>query len=184
MSTPEEVAKVWSSFGLNSQAFPIYYAMGPTRFIDGKGEPTGKKGSIARLSRALSNSPHMLIGLRVQNVINFPDFENATNVANSAIYEMARLQGPEQTVRINLSQQNISADAVLQSTLCGDGQHWHPFPAPFPMAGGNEIEVEIQRVSSYPDYNNKTPVIPEVYVTLVAAVLRTDLSQPPSIRRQ
>lgn len=183
---PEEVRSVWNAFGLNSQAFPAYYAMGPVRFIDANGEETGEKGARARVSRSLSNSPHMLMGIRIQNVINFaPNLgELGTSDTDVAIYESARKMGDEQVVRINLSQQNISADAVLQSTICGtEGQHWHPFPAPFPMAGGNEIEVEITRTSSYPSYSFANRIIPEVHVTLLAAVLRSGMPSDPLVRR-
>lgn len=188
------MTKLWSAFGLNSQAFPLYYGMGPVRFIDSKGEDTGKKGSVARLSRSLSNAPHMFMGIRVRSVLNFPPQRRADDIEvpvlvpprqeDVELYKSASecLQN-DQTVRINLSQQNISADAVLQTTICGTETHWHPFPAPFPMAGGNEIEVEIVRMSDYPSYSDGTPIIPEVYVTLLAAVLRTDMSNQPVVRR-
>lgn len=174
--------KILSAFGLNPQAFPIYYGMGPATFLDAAGAQSGLRGSVARLSKSLSNPPHLFMGLRIWNTINPPDTDDDGDWLR---YEAAmKYQGGEQYVRMSLAQQNILADGILQTTLCGvDGIHWHPFPAPFPMQGGNDIELEIVRATSYGTYSDATPIVPTVNATLLCAVLRNDMKTQPMIRR-
>ena len=95
----------------------------------------------------------------------------------------------DQSVRIDLAQQNIVAQATLQDHIiggnAGDGGqtlHWHPFPKPYLFAGGNEVRVVLQRLTGYPtlDAEGEFPVLPTARVTLVTSVHRRDYrTQPP-----
>ena len=169
----DEMDKIWSAFGLNPQAFPIYYPMGPKPFLGSDGTPSGAAGAVARLTRDLSNFPHMFLGLRVTNVYPLPADPSADDVQLfRALHEWT---DGEQTMRVDLAQQNITADSVLTVQMTGRaGVHWHPFPVPFPMAGANNIAVEIVRTTGYPSLGGE-PILPTVHVSILAAVLRADL---------
>ena len=173
MPTPEEENKIWSAFGLNPQAFPIYYPMGPRPFLDGSGNPSGAAGAVATLQRDLSNFPHMFIGLRISNVYPLPEGANADDVQRYRV--LHEWVDGEQNMRIDLAQQNVTGDRVATIHVTGrGGVHWHPFPVPFPMAGGNNINVEIVRLTGYGQLAGED-VLPQCHVTIVAAVLRADL---------
>lgn len=171
---PGEFEKVASALGLNAQLFPIYYTMGPVPFLL-DGAPSGARGATANLATDLSNFPHFLYGVRLTNT--YAALPDAATDADIARYRLCKeFIDQEQTVRINLAQQNITADRVHQAALCGEyqGLHWHPFPAPFPMAGGNNVVLDVVRLVGYPQIND-ADVLPECRAVLLAGVLRADL---------
>ena len=167
--------KIWGALGLKPQVFPIYYNMGPTGFVGADGQPSGAAGARASLSKEISNFPHLLYGIRIENTYELPD--NATE-AQIAYYEaLKQFTDGEQTVRISLAQQNITANETVQTTLCGSRQYWHPFASPFPMAGGNTVECDIQRITGYGAFPGlQEQILPQVHVTLVAVTFRGDMS--------
>jgi hypothetical protein len=167
---PSEVEKIWATFGLSPQTFPIYYPIGPKPFLDGEGNQSGARGATARLEKDLSNFPHMFIGIRINNVYQLP--AELTAEAVQLFRALKEWVDGEQTVSITLSQQNITADKLFQVQLTGrEGENWHPFPSPYPMAGGNNIALEIERVTSYPLLGG-LPILPVVRASLLAAVFR------------
>lgn len=160
--------------GLSPQTFPIYYSMGPVPFVDGNGDQSGARGAIARLATDLSNFPHMFMGLRITNAYDMPTVPTEAQV--QLYRSMKEYLDGEQTVRLDLSQQNVTADALEQNQLCGAGAiNWHPFPAPFPMAGGNNISITLQRLTPYPQFTQGTDILPQARVSILAAVMRADL---------
>lgn len=169
--------KIWTAFGLDPQTFPIYYPIGPKPFLDGNGEPSGAVGARAELEKDLSNFPHMFIGIRIDNIYNIPSEEGVDPTADVVqLYRALKewVDG-EQSITINLSQQSISVDKLLQVQLTGrNGENWHPFPSPFPMAGGNNITIDVERSTSYPLLGGE-PVTPVVRASLLAAVFRGDM---------
>lgn len=171
---PPDVQKIWSAMGLSPQTFPIYYSMGPNAFLDGNGNPSGARGSVARLTTDLSNFPHMFLGLRINNTYDMPTTPTEAQVQ---LYRaLKEYVDGEQVVRIDLSQQNVTADQLFQTQLCGAGSvNWHPFPAPFPMAGGNNLQVTLQRVTPYPQFVQDEDILPQARVAILAAVSRADL---------
>lgn len=178
---PPGTEKIWTAMGLSPQVFPIYYPMGDEPFTSGQGVQSGAVGARARLQRPLSNFPHMFMGLRISNVYDlFADTPQPTAQQVELARYLREWTDNEQTVTITLAQQNITAELLYQPHLTGhDGINWAPFPAPFPMAGGNNIEVTVSRVSSYPQFND-AEILPTCTATIVAAVLRADLrSSPP-----
>ncbi|TPV95538.1 MAG: hypothetical protein B7733_09435 [Myxococcales bacterium FL481] len=173
LAPPSEVAKVWTSMGLQPQLFPQYYSAGPQSFTNANGEPSGEAGSSCTLTRDLSNFPHMFMGLRITNTYQLPNEPTAEDIA--LFRALKEHVDGEQTVSIDLAQQNITAQATLQVQMTGaQGITWAPFPAPFPMAGANNITVTLRRVTSYPLLGGQ-PVLPVARMTILAAVLRADL---------
>jgi len=176
-----ELEKIWTQLGLSPQTFPIYYPIGPKQFLDGTGQPSGAVGTRARFTRDLSNFAHMFIGIRISNTYELPQLPTADEIARFRACK--EFVDGEQTITINLAQQNIVVEPTLQSQITGlDGIHWHPFPTPFPMAGANNISIEVQRATSYPQIREGEPVIPEVRMVLLAVVLRADMKTVPPHR--
>lgn len=155
---------------MQAQWFPQYLAFGPVQFQDANGDPSGAAGAQARLSRSLPNWPILFIALRLDNVFNLPASPSDTDLRT---YVAAKqFLDTEQTVRINLSQQNITAEATLQSHITGKGgTYYSPFPVPFPMAGANNIAVEVVRQTPYPQINQEL-ILPTCYGTIVAMQAR------------
>ncbi len=164
----------------NVQWFPIFYPMGPKAFQDSEGVPSGAIGSIAELTKELSNWPIMFLGLRITNVYPLPATPTELDLR---VYEACkRGVDDEQTVRVALSQQNITAEATQQLHITGkSGVYWAPFPVPFGMAGGNNIAVTVQRTTPYPEIDNAL-VKPVCYCTIVAAVARKSEQTIPPMR--
>lgn len=172
---PVEANKVWSQFGFNPQAFPIYYPLGPANYLGSAGTPSGDAGARVELSQDLSNFPHLLYGVRVETRYDLPNDLSASEV------ELARyikeFVDSETLIEIALSQQSVAARAVDLRTLQGNpdrGSPWHSFAQPFPMAGGNNIVLRLTRETSYPTFRSQ-PIIPRVYATLFCSVLRADM---------
>ncbi len=183
LQPPPDTEKIWTAMGLSPQVFPIYYPMGAQPFTDGTGQPSGAAGAQARLNRSLSNFPHMFMGLRISN-----DYDVLGDTPSADDVQLVRFMREwvdgQQTVDINLAQQNITAEQLFQPHLTGhDGVIWAPFPAPFPMAGANDITVTIQRTASYPQVNGEA-VQPVCRVSILAAVMRADLRTSPVRRVQ
>ncbi len=174
------------------QWFPLYYPMGPRAFTNANGDASGALGAQATLTKDISNFPIMFWGLRITNVYTKPsgmDFANELAYKNCKNYVDS-----EQTVRIEISQQNITAEATLQTQMMGlEGQIWSPFPVPFGMAGGNNISVVVTRSSEYPTLTFPDPaepgeflterILPVCYATIVASVAREGDQTMPPLRR-
>jgi hypothetical protein len=162
------------------EGFPFYYPMSAPFLLDG--DPSGAVGARAELTRELNNFPHIFYGLRLRNVYPMPSIDNADD------WNLLKQLDADQLIRIDLAQQNIVAQPTLQDTvtggLAGRGggvTHWHPFPHPYLLAGGNNIDVEVTRITGYPDLAQDLPVHPVCYATLVTAVFRRGLrTVPPS----
>lgn len=165
---------------MEAQWFPQYLPFGPVPFKDAAGVESGARGAVARPSRSLPNFPILFIGLRISNVFELPPQPTLTDLAT---YEACkRFLDNEQNVFINLSQQNITAEAVLQSQLTGNGGiYWSPFAVPFPMAGSNSISLEITRRTPYPFIGDEA-VKPVVEVTIIAAQARSGPQTMPPMR--
>jgi hypothetical protein len=180
--TQEELDNIWSSQGLVPQLFPKYYSMGPVALtVDGS--PSGAAGAVAVLTKELSNFPHILYGVRISNTYDVPTNPDAGEIRQFTM--MKSFIDVEQTVTINLSQQNITGQAMLQAQLTGyAGTVWHPFPAPYPMAGGNNVNIEVRRVTSYPNYlADDRAVTPVVFATLLAAEFKATRQSVSTHRR-
>ena len=180
--TDGELVNVWSAVGLNPQLFPKYYAMVPVALtVNGAG--SGAVGAGATLTRELSNFPHILYGLRVTNTFALPAAPSDADI-NFADYLKTWVDN-EQTITINMSQQNITAQAMLQSHLVGKGETvWAPFPAPYPLAGGNNITIEVRRTTAYPPFPSTPQVAttPTVHATLLTAEFKATFQSVPTHR--
>ena len=165
---------------MGAQWFPIYYPMGPKSFADADGVPSGAGGSTAELTKDIPNWPILFLGLRITNVYVLPAQPTELDLR---VYEACkRSVDDEQTVRIALSQQNITAEPTLQVQLTGkSGVYWAPFPVPFPMAGGNNIAVSVVRVTPYPEIDGSL-ILPTCFATILAAVARNTEQTMPTRR--
>lgn len=165
---------------MEAQWFPIYYPMGPKAFQDANGDPSGAVGATAELTKEISNWPILFMGLRITNVYALPLAPTSLDLET---YRAAKnFVDDEQTVRIALSQQNITAEATLQVQVTGkSGVYWAPFPVPFPMAGSNNIAITIQRVTPYPQIDGER-IVPTCFATILAAVARNSEQTVP-VRR-
>lgn len=165
---------------MHNQWFPQYYGLGPRNFLDSAGVDSGVAGSVCSLSKDVPNFPIMFMGIRIDNVYALPSAPSELDLQTFAM--LKRYVDSEQTVRITLSQQNITADAVLQGHITGlEGVYWAPFPIPYPMAGGNNAEFQITRLTSYPIIN-QIAVIPVVHATMVVIQARDRAQTMPPMR--
>lgn len=165
---------------LEAQWFPQYLPFGPVPFQDAGGDPSGAARSTATLSRDIPNFPILFVGLRINNAFELP---TSPTELDMRIYEASkRFIDNEQTVRVQLSQQNITAEPTFQAQLTGNGGiYWSPFSVPFPMAGGNNVSVELVRITGYPDLSNG-PILPRVHCTMIALQARNSEQTMPPMR--
>lgn len=169
---------------LDPEAFPFDYGVSAP-FLNGQGQPSGVAGAVVELTREINNFPHVFYGVRIENVYELPDVDLIEP------WKAARAVDFQQTVRVELAQQNVTAQPIVQSTLIGghsgDGGgvvHWHPFQRPYALAGGNEIRITVQRLTSYPllSTDPEIAVLPVCHVTIVTAVYRKDMRTVPPRR--
>lgn len=160
------------------QWFPFFMEMGPENFKDAGGNSSGASGSIATFTKSISNFPFLFHGIRVSNTYAMDSAWDGDAVARYVACK--QYVDLEQTVKIELTQQNILAEQTLVSHVVGrDGNYWTPFPCPFPMAGANNISLEMRRVTSYPTIGGDE-IIPQCRVALVGCVGRNKMqTQPP-----
>lgn len=179
--TDEQLAALMASEGLSDQLFPKYYSMGPSEFSSG-GTPSGAAGATAVLTKQLTNFGQILYGVRIQNFYELPT--NPTDEQVALFEQLKRFIDDEQIVGINLSQQDVTAQELPQAQLQGRADTtWHPFPVPYPMAGGNNINITITRITSYPEIVSGTPLVPTVRGTLLAGEFKGVLPSEPTRRR-
>lgn len=174
-TTEAQLDQIWGGIGVNPQAFPIYYTLGPATFKDDAGQPTSKAGSRLTLTRDLNNFPHLIFGFRYDVFFDLPDTPDAEDVA---MYRLVKdYVDKEITVRTQLAQQNVIVNAAPIACVVGpkgETGNWHPFPQPYPMAGGNNIELEMVRQTDYPAFPSapNDPIIPQISIVLVATMYR------------
>lgn len=177
----QDLATFMSDLGLHPQAFPFYYE-GTGVFVDSSGALSGAVGARARAQRELNNFPHLIYGVRLSNVYALNDNPDATALDR---YRTAKewLDG-EQEIEIALTQQNVVAQPIVQINFTGkNGINWHPFPSPYPVAGGNIFQLTATRLVGYPTLGGEE-IHPTLRVTLVTVVLRADLANISPHRRE
>lgn len=170
------------AYGLGMQYFAHYIALEAVPF-QLNGAPSGAVGAIARLNVAMDNFPEFLLGIRVSNVYPLPP--NLTETTMALYRSLKEFTDGEQTLSYKVSQQSVTTNLPLQLHITGrsDGQHWHSFPVPYPLAGANNIQIEMQRLTAYPSWPGSdpvTPILPVCFVTLVCGQARSgDATIPP-----
>jgi hypothetical protein len=183
-----------------TQKFPVYYS-GVSEFkLDGKA--SGLRGAVATVEIGLNNRPHEIVGVRIRN--SYARFPTPTiQIQDPAPGEGDPLPAPvnanwaaindgcclledlddEQTVQIDLAQQNVIIRNMHQRELCGkNGIHWHPFPCSYPFRGGNNMFVQLTRLQSYPFTDNPSPqetvIKPTAFVTVFGWMYVSDELPP------
>ncbi len=157
------------------EEFPLYYEGHEQFKLDGL--PSSARGATADVLIPINNYSHLMYGIRVVNSYDLPAAFFSANPA----FKQQMLEGgvdSDQSVFIDLAQQNVIARPMHQRTLTGQaGRNWHPFPAPYPFRGGNNLHVVLRRLNPYPlvlDGDVLVQVFPTVHVTLVCGVLVSD----------
>lgn len=167
--SPEELQALAANYGeFYPQAFPLYYT-GSAKFVDNANGNTGVVGARANVTVPINNDPHILYGVRITNIYELPlDFDP---LARPGLL----IWDDEQTVRMTLAQGDPTAQALPQVNFQGRSNvHLHPFVRPYPFRGGNNVQFEVTRLTSYPVINDEV-IEPTCFITLVAARLRADL---------
>ena len=165
------------------QWFPFYFPLGPATFLGSNGEPSGAAGSEARFTKSISNFPFIFHGVRIDHVYPIAPTWGPDDIS---LYRVCKeFVDFEQSLKIELTQQNILAEATLQSLVTGRrGDYWSPFPCPFPMAGANNITIQMRRLTSYPAIgtNPVVEIIPQIRLAIVGCVGRDKKQTTPPHR--
>jgi hypothetical protein len=178
----EQANEIWSSMGLQPQAFPAYDTLPPVQFATGDGVTQATAGATFTSAFNLDNFPRMIVGLRIQNVWQMPE-TNVTADELALCEYVSRVVDLQQSVQINLTTTNITLRAAVpQNIMMGAHEVWHMFPAGFDAAGGNDFNVTVTRLTSYPVLRG-TRINPKVYVSLVEIMLRADRPAMKLVRR-
>jgi len=151
----------------NFQRFPVIYSA-QAQFKVGSAE-SAAAGAVAKLQFAINNNPHEITGLRVKNVYDIPAEFLALFRPDGMEY-LERLD-QEQTLTMRMAQQNIVVDATLQPLVCGTGPHWHPFELPYPFRGGNNVTLDVNRLTGYSIPAGDEPNVLIEAVTVQAALV-------------
>jgi hypothetical protein len=181
MNDESRLPEIMSVLGLHPQAFPLYYDAAGA-FLDATGAPSGAVGARARIQRELNNFPHLVYGVRLENVYALGDEPTPADVDR---FRAAKefLDGLQE-IEITLTQQNVVAQPTVQVNLVGrQGINWHPFASPFPMAGGNQFQLTATRLVGYPTLSDE-PILPTLRCTLVTVAFRADMQTTPPHRRE
>lgn len=169
----EEKNRIWSTMGLSPQAFPAYQTLPPIQFSTGSGTTEAIAGAAFTAAFNLDNFPRMIVGLRIQNVWQMPETALTSTELDLCEY-VSRVVDLQQSVAINLTTTNITLGAACpQNIMMGAHEVWHMFPAGFDAAGGNDFNVTVTRLTSYPLLRD-VRINPKVYVSLVEIILRAD----------
>lgn len=164
---------------LGQDQFPIYYAIEPRPFLL-SGQPSGAVGAVARLSFAFPTGPHFVYGLRISNYYALPNDADADDVARFEACK--KFVDADQSIKLDVAQQSIFVNDVKQEHVTGlNGVHWHPFPVPYRIQGGNNFGVTVTRLTGYPQIAD-APVLPSCAITLVCGVFKGDMATEPSRR--
>lgn len=177
----EQANEIWSAMGLAPQVFPAYDTLPPNQFLLGDGSTAAVAGASFTAAFNLDNFMRMIVGVRVQNVWQMPDDPTATELALCEY--VSRVVDAQQSIAINLTTTNITLRAAVpQTIMMGRGDIWHMFPAGFDAAGGNDFNITVTRLTSYPILRG-TRINPKVYVSLVENVMRADRPAMRTTRR-
>lgn len=159
--------------------YPILYGIEPRPF-QLSGSPSGAAGAIAKLSFALPTNVHFIYGMRISNYYALPD--NADAAAVARFEACKRWVDDDQMLKLDLSQQSIFVNDVKQNQVIGaNGIHWHPFPVPYRIQGGNNYGITVTRLTSYPTIAGAA-VLPTVCITLVSGVFKGEMGTEPPRR--
>lgn len=158
------------------QRIPIYYPADPASFRNGSSN-SGAAGARAAVTFDIPNDPHLIYGVRLVVTCPLPFVEPTE--AQLRLFQAAQTIYDDNLIRIDISQLSMAAISIHQRALCGsDGVVWHPFPDPFPAAGGNKWTITATRLTSLPDGYE-----PLLSASLVTTRLTGKMAEGPSIRR-
>jgi hypothetical protein len=158
--------------------FPTYQPFDPVQFRDAGGIPSGVAGARAKLVTSLNNAPQILYRLTFQVSYELPAEFFATH---PEFKKWMREGGIDDdfTVDIKLTQQNPTQGPVHVRDLQGFlSINQHPLAVPFAFQGGNNITVDVQRLTGYPVIDD-VEIVPTVRATLVLGMFVSDTGGSP-----
>jgi len=151
----------------NYQRFPVVYPA-QAQFKVG-GNESADANAVAKLQFSLNNNPHEITGLRLTNTYDIPPEFLSLAIPDGPDY-LTRLD-MEQTITMRMAQQNVVLSDTHQKLVTGaDGIHWHPFELPYPFRGGNNVTVDVKRITAY-TLPGSDPLITIDAVTVYAALV-------------
>ncbi len=135
----------------NAQWFPVLYGESAQFKVDAT--PSGNAGAIARVLFTLDTFPWLLYGVRFEVSYELPALFLA-EPENWPFKQFMREGGIDDdfSVTIRAAQQSITGGnpVHVRNVQGALGINKHPLPLPYPFRGGNKIEIECRRLSSYP----------------------------------
>jgi len=149
---------------LQHQWFPLYHTEKAQFALEGSA--SGARGATARVSFSLESLPHILYGISIWITYELID---EFFVANPDFKRNMRDGGVDFdfTIKITFTQQNITINPTPIASIQGfNNVNIHPFTAPYPLSGSNNIAVDLTRLSSYPTAAGET-VAPFAHITLL-----------------
>jgi hypothetical protein len=158
--------------------FPVAQPFDAVQLRDSSGNLSGAAGARARLQTSLNNSPQILYRLTFQVSYELPAEFFAANLDFKKLMREGGIDD-DFTVDIKLTQQNITEGPVHVRDLQGFlTVNMHPLVVPYAFQGGNNITVDVQRVSSYPVVN-EVVVVPTIRATLSLGMFVSDTGGSP-----
>lgn len=156
------------------QWFPAYYPASG-RFKDNGGQDSGAARSTSILSFEFPTRPHVLLGLRIENVWSVDNIqqliETLGGTQTQALINYIQTINAAQTIKTEFTQSDVVVKPTLQRLVTGGGDppqtvHWHPLPCPYLLRGGNKAQVTVERLISYPTITlgeQQIPIIPTIH---------------------
>lgn len=130
---------------------------------------------------ALDTFPQAITRIVVAHTYQVAD---ALFAAQPAIYLNLRPIDDKATLRVTAAQQNVTANpVVIEGWQSAENAFPVPLPAPYLVAGTNQITFEIRRIVGYPTIPDVPPILPVAHITVWTVALQTDLAPgaaPPS----
>ena len=140
------------------QKFPIYYPGEQLFQGDNVTNGSPQRGAEAIVQTAITTRPFAWVGVRwrllyeipTDGLVFGPQGETQRFYPPDLCCYLQRLD-QDMDITVELASQNIVIRPTNSQLVQGqDGVHYHPFAAPFPFRGGNNVNLTFKRRTSYP----------------------------------
>ncbi len=165
--------------GTYAAKYPRVFPASAPYLVDGA--PSGAAGAIATLAIALDTFPQAITRITIAHTYQIAD---VLFLAQPEIYRNLAPIDDMATLRVTAAQQNVTANpVVLLGWQSARNAFPVPLPAPYLVAGTNQITFEVRRLVGYPTIPDVPPILPVAHVTVWTVSLQSDVSPasaPPS----